>query len=160
MREAGYAQVVGSAWNGIVAPAAVSKEIVQKLNLEIAKVLDLPETRDHFAAMGMEPGAVSPDAFARFLTRRIGKVGRRRESGQHQIGINRTQDRSLVRSTSNSATLFPVRNISRNAFRGCAKRARNQAPAKCRQARWPFRARRLVGRQPVGCMPTKFHDIR
>ena len=67
MREAGYAQVVGSAWNGIVAPAGVSKEIVQKLNLEIAKVLDLPETRDHFAAIGMEPGSGSPDAFARFL---------------------------------------------------------------------------------------------
>ena len=67
MREAGYPQVLGSAWNGIVAPAGVPQAIVQRLNAEIAKVLELSDTRENFSAMGMEPGGGSPDAFARFL---------------------------------------------------------------------------------------------
>jgi tripartite-type tricarboxylate transporter receptor subunit TctC len=67
MREVGYPQVSGSAWNGIVAPAGVPQEIVFKLNAEIAKVVDSPDTRDHFTAMGMEAGSGSPENFARFL---------------------------------------------------------------------------------------------
>jgi len=67
MREAGYPQVSGSAWNGIVVPAGVPQAIVQRLNAEIAKVLELSDTRENFSAMGMEPGGGSPDAFARFL---------------------------------------------------------------------------------------------
>ena len=66
MREVGYPQVSGSAWNGIVAPAGVPQEIVFKLNAEIAKVLDSPDTREHFTAMGMEAGSGSPENFARF----------------------------------------------------------------------------------------------
>ena len=67
MREAGYPQVSGSAWNGIVVPAGVPQAIVQRLNAEIAKVLELSDTRENFSAMGMEPRGGSPDAFARFL---------------------------------------------------------------------------------------------
>jgi len=67
MREAGYPEVSGSAWNGIVAPAGVPQAVVQKLSAEFAKVLERSDTRENFGAMGMEPGGGSPDAFARFL---------------------------------------------------------------------------------------------
>ncbi len=67
MREAGYPQVAGSAWNGIVAPAGIAPDIVDKLNAEIAKVLEATDTRAHFDAMGMEAGSGSPESFARFL---------------------------------------------------------------------------------------------
>ena len=67
MREAGYPQVAGSAWNGIVAPAGVSPDIVDKLNAEIAKVLEGADTRAQFNATGMEAGGGSPESFARFL---------------------------------------------------------------------------------------------
>ena len=67
MREVGYPQVSGSAWNGIVAPAGVPQDIVIKLNAEIARVLESPDTREHFNAIGMEAGSGSPDNFARFL---------------------------------------------------------------------------------------------
>ncbi|HVO88091.1 MAG TPA: tripartite tricarboxylate transporter substrate binding protein [Casimicrobiaceae bacterium] len=67
MREAGYPPVVGSAWNGIVGPAGVPPDVVARLNGEIARVLEAPETRQHFAATGMEPGRGSPQRFAEFL---------------------------------------------------------------------------------------------
>lgn len=67
MREAGYPQVAGSAWNGVVAPAGVPPEIVARLNAAIAQVLQAPDTREHFTALGMEAGGGSPEAFARFL---------------------------------------------------------------------------------------------
>src|SRR5439155_25766741 len=67
MREAGYPQVLGSAWNGIVAPAGVPQAIVQRLNTEIVRVLERSDTRENFSAMGMEAGGGSPEAFARFL---------------------------------------------------------------------------------------------
>ena len=67
MREAGYPQVVGSAWNGIVAPVGVPQEIITKLNGDIASVLTSSETRERFATMGMESGGGSPESFAKFL---------------------------------------------------------------------------------------------
>ena len=75
MPEIGYPQVVGSAWNGIVAPAGVAPEIVQTLNAETARVLERSDTRESFSAMGMEPAGGSPEAFARFLRAESEKWG-------------------------------------------------------------------------------------
>ena len=75
MPEVGYPKVVGSAWNGIVAPAGVAPEIVQTLNAETARVLERSDTRESFSAMGMEPAGGSPEAFARFLRAESEKWG-------------------------------------------------------------------------------------
>ena len=37
--EEGYGDVIGSAWNGIVAPAGTPKEIIDRLNAEISQIL-------------------------------------------------------------------------------------------------------------------------
>src|SRR5579862_5406282 len=66
LTEAGYA-VVGSAWNGIVAPRGTPDAIVAKLNAETAAVLAASETKDAFAALGMEAVGGSPQSFASFL---------------------------------------------------------------------------------------------
>jgi tripartite-type tricarboxylate transporter receptor subunit TctC len=67
LRELGYGQVVGSAWNGVVAPAGTPQAIVAKLNKEIATILATPETKTSFAALGMEAVGGSPQSFATFL---------------------------------------------------------------------------------------------
>jgi len=67
MRETGYPKVVGSAWNGIVAPTGVSQEIVDSLNRAIGRALDSEETREHFRSLGMVPGKGSPESFGAFL---------------------------------------------------------------------------------------------
>lgn len=66
LQEAGY-RVVGTAWNGIVAPRGSPKEIVVKLDIETAKVLESDETRRAFAGLGMEAVGGSPQMFAEFL---------------------------------------------------------------------------------------------
>ena len=67
-QEEGYGDVLGSAWNGIAAPAGTPDNIVNKLNGEISKILDTPETKARFAELGMETGGGSPRNFAEFLS--------------------------------------------------------------------------------------------
>jgi tripartite-type tricarboxylate transporter receptor subunit TctC len=54
VKESGFSQVVGTAWNGIVAPAGTSGDIIIKLNGEVTKVLESAETKERFAVLGME----------------------------------------------------------------------------------------------------------
>jgi tripartite-type tricarboxylate transporter receptor subunit TctC len=65
--EQGYGDVIGSAWNGIVAPAGTPKKIVDKLNAESASILADPDTKDRFTALGMEAVGGSPQSFADYL---------------------------------------------------------------------------------------------
>jgi tripartite-type tricarboxylate transporter receptor subunit TctC len=67
MREAGYPDVTGAAWNGLIAPAGVPAALVAQLNAQIAAVLASPDTRQRFQALGMEVGGGTPNAFATFL---------------------------------------------------------------------------------------------
>jgi tripartite-type tricarboxylate transporter receptor subunit TctC len=67
VKEAGYDSVVGSAWNGIVTPAGTPPDVISKLNEESSQVLASSETRERFAALGMEAVGGSAESFARFL---------------------------------------------------------------------------------------------
>jgi tripartite-type tricarboxylate transporter receptor subunit TctC len=49
---------------GIVAPAGVSRPIVDKLNAALRGVLAAPDVAQHFAALGAEVFASTPDAYA------------------------------------------------------------------------------------------------
>jgi tripartite-type tricarboxylate transporter receptor subunit TctC len=66
-KEEGYGDVIGSAWNGIAAPAGTPQDIVTKLNSEISKILETPETKERFAQLGMETGGGSSESFVAFL---------------------------------------------------------------------------------------------
>ncbi|HEY4373083.1 MAG TPA: tripartite tricarboxylate transporter substrate-binding protein [Burkholderiales bacterium] len=55
---AGYAS---ESWNGIVAPAGVPRDIVLKLNREIARALAVPALAASFRNLGIEPHAGSPE---------------------------------------------------------------------------------------------------
>jgi tripartite-type tricarboxylate transporter receptor subunit TctC len=54
-------------WNGILAPAATPRDVINKLNGAIAQVLRTPEMKERFAAIGTEPIWNTPDEFAAFL---------------------------------------------------------------------------------------------
>jgi tripartite-type tricarboxylate transporter receptor subunit TctC len=54
-------------WKGFLAPAATPKEIVQKLNAEIVKVLNSPDIKGRLAKDGIEVVGNSPEQFAAFL---------------------------------------------------------------------------------------------
>lgn len=62
--EAGYPEAVANPWNGILAPAGTPPEIVSLLNREFARIVRMPDVRERFALMGMEPLMPTPEEFA------------------------------------------------------------------------------------------------
>jgi len=55
-------------WWGILAPAATQPAIVKKLNVEINRVMQLPETQKRFASEGADPVSGTPEDFSRLIT--------------------------------------------------------------------------------------------
>ncbi len=53
-----------SPWFGIVAPAGLAREIVDRLNREINVALKSPDMQKRFAELGYEPAFGTPDQFA------------------------------------------------------------------------------------------------
>jgi tripartite-type tricarboxylate transporter receptor subunit TctC len=70
------------AWFGLYAPAATPKDIVARLNAEVNRVLQLPEVKEKFAALGAESNPMGTDQFALHLRAEIAKFAKAiRDSG-------------------------------------------------------------------------------
>ena len=65
--EAGLPGFSASGWYGMVAPVAVAKEIVAKLNAEITRVLRMPEIAGRLNSMAAEPAPGTPEQFGNFI---------------------------------------------------------------------------------------------
>lgn len=82
LAEQGLADFEAVSWYALMAPAGTPKEIVDKLNAEMARVLARPELKEKFAALGMEAGSGTPQQIAARITAesaRWGDVVRKRE---------------------------------------------------------------------------------
>ena len=62
-----------STWYGVLAPAGTPRAIVEKLNEEITRIMDDPETRGRFAGEGLEALKSTPAEFAAFIARDVEK---------------------------------------------------------------------------------------
>jgi tripartite-type tricarboxylate transporter receptor subunit TctC len=58
-------EVVG--WFGWIAPAAMPRSIVNRLNTELVRALKLPEVRDRLLSQNTEPVGNTPQEFAAFM---------------------------------------------------------------------------------------------
>ena len=67
MAEAGFPQGEFNFWVGLLAPAATPRDIVARLNGEINKILQLPEIRTRFEAIGAVPMLMSAEEYDKFL---------------------------------------------------------------------------------------------
>ncbi len=56
-----------STWYGMLAPAGTPRAVVDKINAEILRVLQLPEVRERLAAEAFELPADTPDQFAAII---------------------------------------------------------------------------------------------
>ncbi len=65
--DAGFPGFEATFWTGFLAPAGTPREIINKLSAELAKVIALPELRERFATLGMEPRTSNPEQFAAFI---------------------------------------------------------------------------------------------
>ena len=64
-----------TAWAAMYAPAGTPKEIVARLNAEVAKILALPETRQRLLQLGFEPVSGTPEQLAAFEKQERAKWG-------------------------------------------------------------------------------------
>jgi tripartite-type tricarboxylate transporter receptor subunit TctC len=69
-------------WYGVLAPAAVPKAILARLNGEVRKMADMSDVKDKLALQGAEVMVSSPEEFARRIRDDLNKWGRiARDSG-------------------------------------------------------------------------------
>jgi tripartite-type tricarboxylate transporter receptor subunit TctC len=71
--EAGYPDLDGDAWVGVLVPAGTSKDVTARLHQEIIKIIDEPDTKERLAGLGLEPVGDSPEQFAAQLKVEIEK---------------------------------------------------------------------------------------
>jgi tripartite-type tricarboxylate transporter receptor subunit TctC len=63
MGEAGYPQIVGDSWVGVLAPSGTPKNIISLLQREIANIMAVPEMKARLAELGYEPVGSTPYEF-------------------------------------------------------------------------------------------------
>ena len=74
--ESGFPGYEATNWYAFVAPAKTPKDIISRLNREIVRTLNTPETRDQFAASGEEPTPSTPEELAKIIERELATWGR------------------------------------------------------------------------------------
>jgi len=65
-----------STWFGVLAPAATPKDIIAKLNGELARALTLPDVKQRLAREGAETAPNTPEQFGKFIQSEIGKFAK------------------------------------------------------------------------------------
>jgi tripartite-type tricarboxylate transporter receptor subunit TctC len=71
--EAGVPGYEATIWIGVMAPAGTPKEIVEKLNAEINKVINRADVKEAWAKQGAVPMVMTPGEFDRYLRADIEK---------------------------------------------------------------------------------------
>ncbi len=61
--ESGFPGFEVMSWYGLLAPAGTPKDIVDALQREVARILQLPDVRERFATLGLEPVGSTPAQF-------------------------------------------------------------------------------------------------
>lgn len=74
-----------STWWGLVAPAAVRKDILARLHTEVARLLTQPEVKQRLATVGAEAVGNSPEAFGNFIRTERDKYARIAKAAQIRL---------------------------------------------------------------------------
>ncbi|MGB3288988.1 MAG: tripartite tricarboxylate transporter substrate binding protein [Burkholderiaceae bacterium] len=62
--------VTGS-WQGVLAPAGTPKPIIEKLNVEMAKIIKMPDVQAKLDTLGAQPIQMTPDEFGTWLKTQV-----------------------------------------------------------------------------------------
>jgi tripartite-type tricarboxylate transporter receptor subunit TctC len=64
MTEAGYPEIEGDSWVGVLVPAGTPKDIIRLLHHEIVRITALPDMKVRLGELGYDPVASTPEEFA------------------------------------------------------------------------------------------------
>ena len=74
-RDAGYRDVVGTVWFSLSGPAGMPADIVNRLNGEVRKILELPDVRERLRPDGILPNQLDPKAFSGYIIAELKRWG-------------------------------------------------------------------------------------
>jgi tripartite-type tricarboxylate transporter receptor subunit TctC len=74
--ESGVPGFETSTWYGMLAPAATPRAVVEKLNAEIGRILQMPDVRERLAAEAFELPVDTPDQFAAIIKAELARWAR------------------------------------------------------------------------------------
>ena len=66
-KEAGFPELLLDSWYGVMAPAGVRADIIERLNSELKKVMHAPDTVKQLARVGIDAVTSSPSVFQAFI---------------------------------------------------------------------------------------------
>jgi tripartite-type tricarboxylate transporter receptor subunit TctC len=73
--EMGYPELVATVWFSLSGPAGLPPEVASRLNEEVRRVLELPETRERVKHDGILPNRLDAKAFTAFVTDELHRWG-------------------------------------------------------------------------------------
>ncbi len=73
MAEAGLAGFEVNSWFGLLAPAGTPRDIIGRLNSEVARALREPDARERLYTIGAEPMDNTPEEFAAYIAAEMAK---------------------------------------------------------------------------------------
>jgi tripartite-type tricarboxylate transporter receptor subunit TctC len=73
--ESGYPGFELVSWHGIFAPAGTSSEIVQRLSRALADIVAMPDVRERFATMAVDPAGNTPAEFRSEIANELARWG-------------------------------------------------------------------------------------
>lgn len=76
MQEAGVPGYEASVWLALLAPAGTPKDIVNKLNTEISRLMATPDTKKALYDAGVEPTPSSPETMADYMVKEMDRWGK------------------------------------------------------------------------------------
>lgn len=71
LNEAGLTGYERYGWNGVLAPAAVPKDLIARLKAAIVRVANTPEMKEAYFKQGLETQTSTPEQFAAFIRREL-----------------------------------------------------------------------------------------
>lgn len=76
LQEAGVPGYEASVWLALLAPAGTPRDIVNKLNAEINKLMSAPDTRKALYDAGVEVAPSTPEAMSDYMTQELSRWGK------------------------------------------------------------------------------------
>ena len=64
---------IRTTWYGVLASAGTPKDIVARLNREIVRIMNAPDTKERLAVVAADPMTSSPEQFAAYIKQEIAK---------------------------------------------------------------------------------------
>ena len=74
--ESGFKGFAIATWYGLLGPAGMQPDVVTRIQREVARVANLPETREKLGGIGVEISANAPDQFAAYLRSEVARYAK------------------------------------------------------------------------------------